>query len=293
MMRSIRLDRAGGARGRARARARRVRFEQLELAARGRKSPRAFRPRRREPLTGGKRGGTLTVLNHEDFEHIDPGQAYFSIDYEAVYATQRPLYSYKPNTFPRRAPDMAAGPPEISSDAQDDHRPHPPRRPLQPAGQPRSDLGGRRLRDRARRQPERGQPLLRIAYFASMEGCEQGQRRADPGHHHAEQVHDRISPDRTEGADRRGRARAAAERAGAGGIREEVRRQETERIRQLPGRHRPVHVQGQQRRQGARASAISPASRPRSCATPTGTRAPTSGPPTWTRSTSTSAATRT
>jgi peptide/nickel transport system substrate-binding protein len=71
-----------------------------------------------ESLTGGKRGGTLNVLNHQDFEHIDPGQSYFSIDYEAMYATQRPLYSYKPNTFAETTPDMAEGPAQISSDAK-------------------------------------------------------------------------------------------------------------------------------------------------------------------------------
>ena len=71
-----------------------------------------------EPQTGGKRGGTLTVLNHEDFEHIDPGQSYFDIDYQAVYATQRPLYSYKPNTFAAPSPDLAEGPPQISSDGK-------------------------------------------------------------------------------------------------------------------------------------------------------------------------------
>jgi peptide/nickel transport system substrate-binding protein len=71
-----------------------------------------------ESLSGGKRGGTLTVLNHEDFEHIDPGSSYFAIDYEAVYATQRPLYSYKPNNFASPVPDMAEGMPEISSDAK-------------------------------------------------------------------------------------------------------------------------------------------------------------------------------
>jgi peptide/nickel transport system substrate-binding protein len=65
-------------------------------------------------LTGGKKGGTLSVLNHEDFEHIDPGQSYFSVDYEAVYATQRPLYSYKPTTFSEVTPDMAEGAPVIS-----------------------------------------------------------------------------------------------------------------------------------------------------------------------------------
>ena len=53
-----------------------------------------------------------------DFEHIDPGIAYFSIDYEVVYATQRPLFSYKPNTFTTATPDMASRPAEISSDGK-------------------------------------------------------------------------------------------------------------------------------------------------------------------------------
>jgi peptide/nickel transport system substrate-binding protein len=71
-----------------------------------------------ESQTSGKRGGTLTVLNHEDFENIDPGIAYFSIDYEALYPTQRPLFSYRPNTFAESSPDLASGPAEISSDAK-------------------------------------------------------------------------------------------------------------------------------------------------------------------------------
>jgi peptide/nickel transport system substrate-binding protein len=66
--------------------------------------------------TGGKRGGVLTVLNHEDFEHIDPGQSYFSIDYETMYAAQRPLFSYKPNTFASTTPDLASEPAQISAD---------------------------------------------------------------------------------------------------------------------------------------------------------------------------------
>jgi peptide/nickel transport system substrate-binding protein len=70
-----------------------------------------------ESLTGGKKGGTLNVLNHEDFEHIDPGQSYFAIDYEAVYATNRPLYSYKPNKF-APVPDMAESAPQVSADGK-------------------------------------------------------------------------------------------------------------------------------------------------------------------------------
>jgi peptide/nickel transport system substrate-binding protein len=71
-----------------------------------------------EKLTGGKRGGTLTVLDHDDFEHIDPGEAYSILDYEVIDATQRPLYSYKPNTFSSPSPDMAAGPAQISADGK-------------------------------------------------------------------------------------------------------------------------------------------------------------------------------
>ncbi|HTU77415.1 MAG TPA: ABC transporter substrate-binding protein [Solirubrobacteraceae bacterium] len=66
-----------------------------------------------EPLTG-KRGGTLTVLQEIDFEHLDPGIAYFSVDYAVVFATQRPLYSQKPNST-EPTPDMAEGMPEISN----------------------------------------------------------------------------------------------------------------------------------------------------------------------------------
>jgi peptide/nickel transport system substrate-binding protein len=66
-----------------------------------------------EPETG-KVGGTLTVLQEIDFEHLDPGIAYFSVDYAVVFATQRPLYSQKPNsTAP--SPDMAEGNPEITN----------------------------------------------------------------------------------------------------------------------------------------------------------------------------------
>ncbi len=79
------------------------------------KAPPGVKTPRTESVTGAVKGGTLTVLNHEDFEHLDPGQAYSSVDYEAVYATQRPLYSYKPNNYGAPVPDMASGQPEISA----------------------------------------------------------------------------------------------------------------------------------------------------------------------------------
>jgi peptide/nickel transport system substrate-binding protein len=67
-----------------------------------------------ESLSGGKRGGVLNEVQSEDFEHLDPGQAYFQLDYQITNSTQRALYSYKPNTFSQTTPDMAEGEPKIS-----------------------------------------------------------------------------------------------------------------------------------------------------------------------------------
>jgi peptide/nickel transport system substrate-binding protein len=54
-----------------------------------------------------KHGGTLTVYSSEDFEHLDPGESYFVEDYSVDYATQRPLFAYKPNTSEAVSPDLA------------------------------------------------------------------------------------------------------------------------------------------------------------------------------------------
>src|SRR5690349_3985792 len=54
-----------------------------------------------------KRGGTLTVYSSQDFEHLDPGEAYFTQDYGVEYVTQRPLFSYKPNSETILSPDLA------------------------------------------------------------------------------------------------------------------------------------------------------------------------------------------
>lgn len=68
-----------------------------------------------ESLTGGKKGGVLNELQSEDFEHLDPGQAYFQLDYQITNATQRSLFSYKPNTFSESTPDMAEGPAQLGN----------------------------------------------------------------------------------------------------------------------------------------------------------------------------------
>jgi peptide/nickel transport system substrate-binding protein len=79
--------------------------------------PQSFATPMTERLTGGRRGGTLTVLDETDFEHLDPGIAYYSLDYEVIYATQRPLYSNRPNSL-QPSPDLAAAPPRISADGK-------------------------------------------------------------------------------------------------------------------------------------------------------------------------------
>ncbi len=70
------------------------------------------------PSDSQKKGGTLKVVSAEGFEHLDPGQSYFQIDYTVVFATQRPLYSFKPTDATNPEPDLADGPPKISSDGK-------------------------------------------------------------------------------------------------------------------------------------------------------------------------------
>ncbi len=60
-----------------------------------------------QTLYGKKKGGTLTVFSSEDFEHLDSGESYFELDYAVVYATERPLFSYPPNSEDTLAPDLA------------------------------------------------------------------------------------------------------------------------------------------------------------------------------------------
>jgi len=60
-----------------------------------------------QTLYGKKKGGTLTVYSSEDFEHLDSGESYFELDYAVVYATERPLFSYPPNSEDTLAPDLA------------------------------------------------------------------------------------------------------------------------------------------------------------------------------------------
>jgi peptide/nickel transport system substrate-binding protein len=64
--------------------------------------------------TAGKKGGNLTVLYAADVDYMDPGAAYYQYSFNVQYATQRPLYSYKPDDPLRPQPDLASGQPQIS-----------------------------------------------------------------------------------------------------------------------------------------------------------------------------------
>lgn len=67
---------------------------------------------------GGTRGGTLKILSSEDVQSLDPGVTYSSLDLTVLAATQRTLYTYRPGDAARIEPDLAVGPPKISSDGK-------------------------------------------------------------------------------------------------------------------------------------------------------------------------------
>ena len=55
----------------------------------------------------GKAGGKLTVLWTDDVDNIDCGISYYQMGYMVCYATQRPLYSWKPEDGTTPVPDLA------------------------------------------------------------------------------------------------------------------------------------------------------------------------------------------
>ncbi len=67
--------------------------------------------------SGGKKGGTITILSNGDVDHLDPGAAYYQFTYAITYVTQRPLLAYKPNSI-QPIPDLASAMPTISKDGK-------------------------------------------------------------------------------------------------------------------------------------------------------------------------------
>jgi len=70
------------------------------------------------PSQEAKKGGDLTVFYAADVDFVDPGQTYYQYGFLVAYATQRPLYSFKPDDAINPEPDLAEGPPEISDDGK-------------------------------------------------------------------------------------------------------------------------------------------------------------------------------
>ena len=125
------------------------------------------------------------------------------------------------------------------------------RREVQPAGEPRGDLGGREVRDGARLLAAGGKRLRDrlLGRHHGLEGLRgrQGQgdhRDPDPGRA------DARDPSRpADGRDRDRRHGAARHGSRAGGVRGEVRRGQEVDLRAARGLHRPVHDPERQQRQ--------------------------------------------
>jgi peptide/nickel transport system substrate-binding protein len=66
----------------------------------------------------GRQGGKLTVLWTDDVDFIDPGMTYYQPGYQVSYATQRPLYSWRPDDGERPVPDLAQSDPQVSEDGK-------------------------------------------------------------------------------------------------------------------------------------------------------------------------------
>ena len=71
-----------------------------------------------KPPEQAKVGGKLTVLWAGDTDYIDCGQTYYQAGYLICNATQRPLYSYKPDNGTDMVPDLASALPEVSEDGK-------------------------------------------------------------------------------------------------------------------------------------------------------------------------------
>ena len=139
-----------------------------------------------QQMYNGKKGGTLQVYDQEDFEHLDPGQAYFAIDYEAMYATQRPLLLLHAQQRHDRQSRRRVGTARDQRRRQDRDDPHQAEHHVRAAGEPGRHLGRRRVRDRAGGQPERLEPILRPVLRddrrrREREGHGDRERRSDRG----------------------------------------------------------------------------------------------------------------
>jgi peptide/nickel transport system substrate-binding protein len=65
-----------------------------------------------------RKGGRVTMLAASDVDYVDPGHTYYTFGEMVTLATNRPLYSFKPDDANKPVPDLADGDPQISSDKE-------------------------------------------------------------------------------------------------------------------------------------------------------------------------------
>jgi len=70
----------------------------------------------KEAIASGQKGGTLTQLGASDVDFLDPGHSYYTAGFQVIYATNRTLYSFKPEDGVNPVPDLAEAAPEVSAD---------------------------------------------------------------------------------------------------------------------------------------------------------------------------------
>jgi peptide/nickel transport system substrate-binding protein len=63
-----------------------------------------------------KKGGKITMLASSDVDFVDPGHTYYTFGEMITLATNRPLFSFKPDDANKPVPDLADGEAQISSD---------------------------------------------------------------------------------------------------------------------------------------------------------------------------------
>ena len=227
-----------------------------------------------------------------DVDHIDCGQTYYQMGISS--ATRRRSSSTRTSrttarrwsrTSPRADPQVSEDGKTVTVKIKQGVKYSPPYRQG-------SHVRGRQVRDRARLLQLRRQRLHAVLLRGprGRQGRRQGRHRRSPASTTPDD-HDARPEVQARGRRRDGRRRARLrrDRAGARGVRGEVRRRDAVDLRREPARHRPVH--DRERRRRARRSATSRASASTWSATRTGTRRSTSSPPTSTRSTTSRATT--
>src|SRR3954464_10366563 len=63
-----------------------------------------------------KKGGKITMLASSDVDFLDPGHTYYTFGEMVTLATNRPLYSFKPDDANKAVPDLADGEAQVSDD---------------------------------------------------------------------------------------------------------------------------------------------------------------------------------